>query len=122
MDAAIKELLGYGLLGVVLFFIGYGLWVIIRWTGGEVVKPLKDRLVSFIDSMDKHQTHQGMAILNLTEMQRLQSEALKQMASNQTIILEEMKALHVMVSAVLSHLEVVPARTPVLRSVPAPGG
>lgn len=50
-----KEFAQYGLLGLVIVFVGYGLWRMVAWVGANVIKPVADRHLELVDKLTKTQ-------------------------------------------------------------------
>jgi hypothetical protein len=65
-----KEFAQYGLLGLVLLFVGWGLWKIIAWLGANIVKPFMDRHVTLVDTTIETQKQ-------IVELQERQTRAVE---------------------------------------------
>ena len=54
-----------GFPGVLLLFVCFALWKSGRWTGNQVILPLRNRFILFLGVLEKTQKQQAEALMNL---------------------------------------------------------
>jgi len=82
----LQHFLQYGILGIVLFFIGWGVLLVARWAAPKIDK-IVDTHVDFVKNTDARLGNVEDKITNLDDVAARQTEILARMETNHTSIL-----------------------------------